>query len=136
MIDLLAAKTGKDPDIPIKYIGALPGEKLYEELMSHEEVSRTRELPTMFAILPALRGFYHKIEYSYKNMLPDTEDRRPYISNLEIPMTVEEIKAYLEEYRMLDEYIPSGPPHDLPFHRPGVLLEAEAEEAAKQIELQ
>ena len=41
MIELLAPKAGLDPDkITIRYIGAKPGEKLYEELMSQEEASR------------------------------------------------------------------------------------------------
>ena len=53
-----------DPQkISTELIGAQPGEKLYEELMSHEEVSRVHELPNMYVILPAMRAFYHKIDY-------------------------------------------------------------------------
>ena len=37
MIDLVTAKTGGDPNIPIKYVGAMPGEKLYEELITEGE---------------------------------------------------------------------------------------------------
>jgi FlaA1/EpsC-like NDP-sugar epimerase len=114
-------------------VGAMPGEKLYEELMSQEEVSRTKELPNMFAILPAMRSFYHKIEYKYKNMLPSIGNQRPYISNLEEPMTLEKIKLYLEKYGILNEYIPVSQPHDLPY---GVSMEAEAERSSKQVKLQ
>jgi FlaA1/EpsC-like NDP-sugar epimerase len=125
MIELLAPKTGVDPErIPIKYIGAMPGEKLYEELMSLEEVSRTKELPTMFAILPAFRGFYQKVDYRYKDVLPEVENRRPYNSSLEIPLTVEEIQAYLEHSRVLDAFIPASRSQSL-FH-PGVSPEAES----------
>ena len=78
MINLLAPETGLDPDkFPIRYIGAKPGEKLYEELMSQEEVSRTKELPNMFAILPAFRSFYQKIDYRYPDVLPDVENSSP-----------------------------------------------------------
>jgi len=107
MVRLLAPQVGLDPDsIPIKYIGAKPGEKLYEELMSGEEVSRTKELPGMFVILPALRAFYRRIEYRYSNMLPDQENRLPYTSASQSAMTVEEIMAYLEEKEILDEFLP------------------------------
>jgi FlaA1/EpsC-like NDP-sugar epimerase len=136
MIDLLTARTGMDPgSIPINFVGAMPGEKLYEELMTQEEVGRTKELPAMFAILPALRGFYQKIEYSYKNMLPDMENRRPYISYLEIPMTIEEIKVYLEHYGILDEFMPAQP-HGLPYHGHDLALQTEKRSHVKLAKLQ
>ncbi len=137
MIDLLTAKTERDPEgITIKYIGAMPGEKLYEELMTLEEVNRTRELPAMFAILPALRAFYQKIDYDYENMLPEIANRRPYISYLEIPMTIEEIKVYLERCGILDGFISFGPPQSLPKHGHEVLAKLEAEMNSKLIKLQ
>lgn len=107
MIELLAPKAGLDPDkIPIKHIGAQPGEKLYEELMSQEEVGRANELPNMFVILPALRAFYHKIEYCYSGLIRDKKNRRPYISSTQVPLTLEEIKAYLQDNCILDEFRP------------------------------
>jgi hypothetical protein len=36
----------------------------------------------MFAILPALRGFYQKIEYNYKNAMPVSDSLSPYTSKL------------------------------------------------------
>lgn len=138
MICLLTSRTGKDPaGIPIKYVGAMPGEKLYEELMTQEEVHRTKELPTMFAILPALRGFYQKIEYNYQDMLPEMINRRPYISNLEVPMTVEEIKVYLDHYGILEEFIPHpGQPLDLPYPPQGVSPKSEPDRTSKLAKLQ
>ena len=137
MIELLTARTGMDPgSIPIKFVGAMPGEKLYEELMTEEEVGRTKELPTMFAILPALRGFYQKIEYNYKNLLPEVENRRPYISNLEIPMTIEEIKAYLEDYGILDEFLPPDKRYDLLYAAPDLTLEGAAQKSPRPVKLQ
>jgi hypothetical protein len=110
MINLLAPETGLDPDkFPIRYIGAKPGEKLYEELMSQEELSRTRELPSMFSILPALQAFYQIIDYRYPVELPGGENQNPYISSLQEPMTVAEIKAYLTRYGVLDDIITPKP---------------------------
>lgn len=110
LITLLAPKVGIDPDkFPIRYIGAKPGEKLYEELMTQEEVSRTRELPNMFAILPAFRSFYHKINYHYPDSLPEMQNAHPYNSSSQTHMTVKEIKAYLERHRILDEYLTEQP---------------------------
>jgi FlaA1/EpsC-like NDP-sugar epimerase len=115
MIDLLAPHAGYDRDkIAIRYFGAAPGEKFYEELMSQEEVRRTKELPTMFAVLPALRSFYHRIDYRYPNELPDTENRSPYISSSEAALSIKEIKAYLEEHGILKEYIGEAAGQSLP----------------------
>ena len=38
-------------------IGVKPGEKLFEELMTSEELRRTIELKDYFCVLPAFRGF-------------------------------------------------------------------------------
>jgi FlaA1/EpsC-like NDP-sugar epimerase len=106
MIDLLAPQAGRDPDkITLKYVGATPGEKLYEELMSQEEASRVKELPAMFAILPALRAFYQTIDYRYPKECPGGKNGHPYISSLQEPMTVVEIKAYLTRHGVLDDFI-------------------------------
>jgi FlaA1/EpsC-like NDP-sugar epimerase len=105
MIDLLAPRVGRDPDeVTISYIGANPGEKLFEELMTQEESSRTRELPNMFAIMPSYRAFYRAINYYYPDALPDQENLQPYISSSEIPMTIEEIEAFLERARLLEAF--------------------------------
>jgi FlaA1/EpsC-like NDP-sugar epimerase len=117
MINLLVPEDGLDPDkMPIRYIGAKPGEKLYEELMSQEEVSRTKELPNMFAILPAFRSFYQKIDYRYPDVLPDVENQQPYISSSQPAMNIEEIEDYLERHRILEEFMPAKP-HQRQSHR-------------------
>jgi FlaA1/EpsC-like NDP-sugar epimerase len=115
MIEILAPISGLYPDeITFKIIGAMPGEKLYEELMTSEEVGRVLELPTMFAIPPALRAFYHKIDYSYRDILAKVEKRQPYISSMEVPMTIEEIKAYLMHSGILDKFISVSHYYTLP----------------------
>lgn len=67
MIDMLAPLHGYDPaDIDIRIIGAKPGEKLYEELLTDEESGRTLHIENFYVILPAFRDLY-SVEYRYAN---------------------------------------------------------------------
>ena len=84
--------------------------------MSQEEVSRTKELPKMFAILPAFRSFYQKIDYRYPDMLPDVENQQPYISSSQPAMNVKEIEVYMGRHRILEEFMPEKP-HRSPSRR-------------------
>jgi len=53
MVDLLAPIHGRaSKDIEVREIGAKPGEKLYEELTTSEEVRRTIEYGDYFIVLP------------------------------------------------------------------------------------
>ena len=102
MIEMLAPKYGRDPnEVNIKEIGTKPGEKLYEELMSHEELRRTIELKSYFSVLPAFRGIYHDINYSYTDII-NTVVTDPYTSEHQQPLTIEEIKDFLEKYNLLE----------------------------------
>ena len=105
MIELIAPRYGYDPsDIEIVEIGAKPGEKLYEELMSEEERTRSLELKDMFVITPAFKAIYDIIEYKY----PDTVSEyvgKTYISANESPMSKEELKKYLLDNKILDKII-------------------------------
>ena len=103
MISVLAPKFGFAPeDIKIEHIGTKPGEKLYEELMSDEETRRAVELDKFFSVLPAFRGIYHDIDYSYKELANETVED-PYNSSIQKTLTVDEIKVLLSEYALLDE---------------------------------
>lgn len=97
----LAPRYGYAPeDIQITEIGTKPGEKLYEELMSPEETRRALELERYFSVLPAFRGIYHDIQYDYPDLVSTTVTN-PYVSAEEVPLTVEQIRALLKEYKLL-----------------------------------
>jgi FlaA1/EpsC-like NDP-sugar epimerase len=102
MIEMLAPKYGIEPnEVSIKEIGTKPGEKLYEELMSHEELRRTIELKSYFSVLPAFRGIYHDINYNYTDII-NTVVTNPYTSEHQQSLTIEEIKDFLEKYNLLE----------------------------------
>ena len=108
MIQELAPKFGFDPNsIEIECIGSKPGEKLYEELMTQEETRRTVELPRYFAVHPAFSSLYHKVDYTYPNML-NTEVEDPYHSGNEQPLTQEELCGFLYANQLLE----GEPVHD------------------------
>jgi FlaA1/EpsC-like NDP-sugar epimerase len=80
MIDELAPVFGRDPGaIEIQVIGAKPGEKLYEELMSSEETQRALELERYFSVLPAFRSLYSHIQYDYESVVSERVTD-PYLS--------------------------------------------------------
>lgn len=103
MRDLLAPYYGHDPEtIGIEIIGAKPGEKMYEELMTLEEVSRSIELENMFVVIPAFRAMYHNIDYSYPDETGKIIDR-PYVSSQGPLMSQEEIRDFLIINQLLPE---------------------------------
>lgn len=103
MVALLAPVFGHDPEeIPIKTIGPLPGEKMYEELMNEEEIRRALELDNLFVVLPALRGLYDAAHVHYEGM-----NCRPvgsaYNSSHEKPASREFIAEFLLQPGVLPE---------------------------------
>lgn len=74
-------------------IGVKPGEKLYEELMSDEEMHRSVETSKYFIVLPAFRDMY-SFEYNYDDVVSE-DVTNPYISSEEPAMSVEELTDYL-----------------------------------------
>jgi FlaA1/EpsC-like NDP-sugar epimerase len=102
LIEILAPKYGYKPsEIGTVEIGAKPGEKLYEELMSEQEVQHSSELSEMFVITPAFKSIYESIRYEYEDAV-DKASKKSYISSNEVPMTKEELKQYLIENRVLE----------------------------------
>lgn len=101
MIEELAIEYGKEPsEIEVTEIGSKPGEKMYEELMSPEEVRRAVELEDYFSVLPAFRGIYHDIEYDYADIVT-SKVTNPYVSELEKPMSLKQIRSFLNDNVLL-----------------------------------
>lgn len=103
MIKELAPLYGYDPQtINIDLIGAKPGEKLYEELLSMEETRRTMELDKYFSVLPAFRGIYDNISYEYTDIL-SAEVANPYNSANEKPLSKAELKDFLCQHGLIED---------------------------------
>lgn len=101
MIEELAPTYGyQQADINIEIIGSKPGEKLYEELMSSEETRRSVELSNYFAVLPAFRGLYQEIDYSYPDIITDNVTN-PYISADEPALSKAELLKFLTSNNLL-----------------------------------
>jgi FlaA1/EpsC-like NDP-sugar epimerase len=101
MIRELAPKYGfQAEDIKIVEIGTKPGEKFYEELMTSEETRRAIELPHYFSVLPAFRAIYKEILYDYPESLSHNIEK-PYISESESVMKIDDIVNFLQEIQLL-----------------------------------
>ncbi len=109
MIEDLAPRYGHLPeDIEITYIGAKPGEKLYEELMNHEEVRRSIELERYFVVTPAFTCMYRTIEYQYSGIV-SASVTEPYNSANQGALSREELRHFLKTNRLLEDKTESRP---------------------------
>lgn len=103
MIQELAPIYGYTPkDIVIKNIGVKPGEKMYEELMNHEETRRALELSNYFAVLPAFKDLYRDISYNYPDIITETVTN-PYHSGNETPLNKTQLINFLKENNLLHD---------------------------------
>lgn len=109
MINELAPIYGYNPHtIEYKVIGTKPGEKMYEELMSHEEIRRSWELARYFVVIPAFKGINHCIQHNYAD-LQSKEVTNPYHSANETPLSQDELSRFLHENNLLSETSPKHP---------------------------
>lgn len=99
MIDVLRERNSIKDDINVVEIGVNPGEKLYEELMSLEEMHRSVETQKYFIVIPAFKNMYN-YDYNYSDLVTETVDN-PYNSSEEPAMQPEELKAYLLENEII-----------------------------------
>ncbi len=85
-------------DISLNVIGLKPGEKLFEELITEEEISRTVELDDFYVVLPQFTEF-QDVNYSAYENNPIVKDVLR--SDKADKMSKEEITTLLEAERML-----------------------------------
>jgi FlaA1/EpsC-like NDP-sugar epimerase len=101
LIELVAPLYGRNPaKIEVRCIGARPGEKLYEELTTDEELRRTLELDELYAVLPAFRNIYDGISYSYPNA---KQAKKVHNSATETPVA----RAYLRKFLLQPGVLPA-----------------------------
>ena len=75
MVEMLAPQSGYEPkDIEIRVVGKRSGEKLYEELLTDEEVRRSIDLEDLYIVLPAFRNLYNNIVYEYPGETKQVEN--------------------------------------------------------------
>ncbi|WP_106831081.1 polysaccharide biosynthesis protein [Parabacteroides pacaensis] len=89
MIELSGMEVGKD--IEIKYTGLRPGEKLYEELLSHKE--NTKETPHEKIRVARVR------EHSYQEIVPEIDNLIKLSSEVRILDMVKEMKLFVPEFK-------------------------------------
>ena len=95
MIQAVAPRVGRDPaSIQILELGARPGEKLYEELLTEEESRRAYDIGEYIAIPPTSR----------RNGHPPIA--RAYNSRLETPLSRTRLRDFLIEHGLLEREIP------------------------------
>lgn len=104
MINLVATQFDRDPrDFEIEYIGALSGEKMYEELMTEAETTRAIELDEAFLVRPVFSPTYEQVDYLDCQGFKSDLVKNPYISSKEPLMSREEIEAYFVKNRILEQ---------------------------------
>ena len=97
MVECFAEKAGrKKSEIKIQNIGVRPGEKLFEELTTSEEVPRTFEIDEFFVVLPGDGPHGLLFDYSDYRERGDLVDR-VYDSSKEEKLSIEEGIALLKK---------------------------------------
>jgi FlaA1/EpsC-like NDP-sugar epimerase len=90
----------KKSQISKHYIGAKPGEKLYEELMSEEETARSIELQKFFVVQPFFGNKENFDPFEYDEIINAQVDN-PYNSSNETPLSFVATKKLIEQYNLL-----------------------------------
>ena len=82
----------------LPWIGSKPGEKMYEELMNEEELGRARIFGSFIIVLSAfIDPVDPRLKYLENSDVPD----RPYNSDNEDPLNIDEIDRYFKAHEIL-----------------------------------
>lgn len=101
MVECLAEDYNYKPsDISIDIVGSRPGEKLYEELMTDEEVRRTKEMKDFLIVFPAFKYVYNAVEYNEDGM-EELDAKQPYNSAIINKLSKVELKDYLTDNKLI-----------------------------------
>lgn len=106
LADAMAEVLGKIPKDIVK-LGLRPGEKLYEELISLEEMPRTIDLERLLVVLPADENCSSMAE------LKDDYAKSPRVkaewhSGTDKKMSKADIVEYLKQHKVLDKFVRPG----------------------------
>jgi len=85
--------------IAIRTTGMKPGEKIYEELLTEEEITRAHELPEMYVLLPSMPELLPEDLRAYPGARPAR--RLPYRSDRVRPIPQREIQSLLRAAGLL-----------------------------------
>ena len=95
LVKELAPQYGHEAkDIDLEIIGTIPGEKMYEELMTEDEATRSLEREDMFIIAPLIMDGMSKYDGSVYDATPIRS--KDYVSKDVVPITKNEISAILK----------------------------------------
>ena len=95
LIEGMAPKYGcSSEDIGTKIIGTIPGEKMYEELMTEDEAARSLEREDMFIITPEIKDEISGFDEAVYEATPIWS--KDYVSKDAVPITKDEIRSILK----------------------------------------
>ena len=95
LVEELAPQYGHETkNIDVNIIGTIPGEKMYEELMTEDEATRSLEREDMFIIAPLIMDVLSKYDGSAYDAIPIQS--KDYVSKDVVPLTKDEIRAILK----------------------------------------
>lgn len=102
MVELLISDVDKIENfLDFKIVGTKPGEKLYEELMTEEEMRRSIELENFFAVLPPFKDFSIETSSRYNSSGNQSVPSTVYNSGSMEPINTKEIKELIQRIGLL-----------------------------------
>ena len=103
LAEVMIKNLSKNKALPVNITGIKEGEKLYEELVSDEEVSRTFDNGKYFVIKPPFNQLNNENSKDYSQMFKNFKNKinKTYVSSRETKMTHDEILKLLTETKII-----------------------------------